>query len=114
MQPSDMCVVDRPIVPAIEPARSLYSLAEFFVFDGDPYVAAVTRALFKRDPLPVEYLEFRELATQCGKLETIRDICARFYTNAVIADLDAPDPIAESISSSHATEIRQIVTDFRS
>lgn len=112
--PSDIFVFDYPVVPTIEPSRKRYALAEFLAFDGDPFIATTARRLMKRDTLPVEQVEFQYLLGKHGKLAVIKEVTLRFQTNAQVVDLDMPEIMARSLMSSDGSELRQIVTDFRS
>lgn len=114
VRPSDVFVLDHPIVPTVETGRRRYALAEFLAFDGDPFIAATVRRLMKRDALPVEQVEFQHLLAKNGKLAVIKEIKSRFQANAEVVDLDTPESMAQGILSSDGSELRQIVTDFRS
>ena len=74
LSPSDVFVLDHPTVAEIDPGRTAYALAEFLALDGDSFIAAVVRALFKREPLSVEYLEFSSTLIRKGKAAMINEL----------------------------------------
>lgn len=113
-RPTDIFLLDRPLMQPINPFRALYAMSELVVHDGDAFIAAVTRALLKRDPFVVELLVFDQMLEQSGKFELVRHIAHTMACNAVVVDLEQPDHIASTLADMERDERWRLYNDVRS
>lgn len=102
---SDIGLLDRPIVDSVNFHRFVYSIADFWHFDGDGLIFQVVRCLLKRDPSPREMFALSQIYDQKGRLAVIQCVAAYPYISTRVVDLNADHLVMKLDEMRKATEV---------
>lgn len=84
---TDVFVIDQANVRPISISRNKYSLAEFWLLDGDDFLFDAVGCLLKRAPLAAELYQLEDLLQNSGRMGVLKYLLAHSACQARIVDL---------------------------
>ncbi|WP_143736941.1 tetratricopeptide repeat protein [Erythrobacter tepidarius] len=88
---TDVFVIDKPTVRPVDFSRKRYSLAEFWLLDGDYFLFEAVICLLKRNPLAAELYLLDEVFREQGRVGVLGHLLRHPACQAEIVDISSND-----------------------
>lgn len=109
VKPTDIFLMDEPLVSPIEVAKKEYSIYELSLLEGDSFITHLVRSLMKRNPFTKDFFVLGQKLAEMSKADCVRWFATLPGLNASVIDLDE-HPV---VSLEHP-EYQRFIQDFRS